>query len=359
MAGNKPYPLRKRKTSNHYFSDGYQYYGQFKIGTRVRHVCYNENDLAVTDNLSPEEPLAKNLSPDSIDWFEVNGLSDEQFMKKIFTEFHVHPMDVRDVLTPNHIVKVDAHADRIVVVMANCRIGSEGKVMSEHICIIARPGLILSFNENDDGIFDPVIESLQTNVMNIRREKSGMLLAFLLNAILTDLIETSISVENKLQKIEKILMDEREHPYRSGSNIQKSRRANLIVSKNTVPLRAEFHRLLQTYDDIIDTNLLQVFNELFDQIEYIIQSTDNSKQMLASLESLFISRNDLKMNSIMKRLTVVSTLFIPITFLVGLWGMNFRFMPELDWKYGYVFALASLAVTALGTWRYMKKRNWF
>jgi magnesium transporter len=94
-------------------------------------------------------------------------------------------------------------------------------------------------------------------------------------------------------------------------------------------------------------------------LQFIIQTTESCREIISSLVDLYISNNDLRMNAIMKRLTIVSTIFIPLTFLAGIWGMNFKMMPELDWQYGYGIAWSLMLLTAISTWLYMRKKDWF
>ena len=96
-----------------------------------------------------------------------------------------------------------------------------------------------------------------------------------------------------------------------------------------------------------------------DHVQFIIQTTESCREIISSLVDLYISNNDLRMNAIMKRLTIVSTIFIPLTFLAGIWGMNFKMMPELDWQYGYGIAWSLMLLTAISTWLYMRKKDWF
>ncbi|MCC8173387.1 MAG: magnesium and cobalt transport protein CorA, partial [Odoribacter sp.] len=228
-----------------------------------------------------------------------------------------------------------------------------------HICVMVKENIVFTFTELEKHTFENVINGLEQNILNIRDSKSGVLLAFILNSILALMVSSAIKVEKMLEKLEKVLLQIHQTQSHVGWRIQQCRRANLILRKNTKPLKEEFYRLMKPQKGIIDESMFQVFNELSDQLEYILITADINQEVLSSLENLYISNNDLKTNAIMKRLTIVSTLFIPLTFLVGVWGMNFRLMPELDWKYGYLIAWIILIFTAALTWGYMKRKKWF
>ena len=133
----------------------------------------------------------------------------------------------------------------------------------------------------------------------------------------------------------------------------------MIIRKNSLPLKDQFSKLLRTENGIITPDILPIYNDLQDQLQFVIQTTESCREITSSLVDLYISNNDLRMNAIMKRLTIVSTLFIPLTFLVGVWGMNFKIMPELDWRYGYFIALAVMIATGVLTLLYMKRKDWY
>ena len=135
--------------------------------------------------------------------------------------------------------------------------------------------------------------------------------------------------------------------------------ANIVRTFGDDEMKEQFAKLLRTENGIISSDILPIYNDLSDQLQFIIQTTESCREIISSLVDLYISNNDLRMNAIMKRLTIVSTIFIPLTFLAGIWGMNFKMMPELDWQYGYGIAWSLMLLTAISTWLYMRKKDWF
>ncbi len=126
-----------------------------------------------------------------------------------------------------------------------------------------------------------------------------------------------------------------------------------------MPLKDQYSRLLLSDNELLTKNNRVFFNDVNDHLQFVLQTIEICRETLSSLVDLYISNNDLRMNDIMKRLTVVSTIFIPLTFLVGVWGMNFKMMPELDWKYGYLTAwIIMIIVGWIGYW-FFKKKKWY
>ena len=172
-------------------------------------------------------------------------------------------------------------------------------------------------------------------------------------------MESASKVEEMLEDIEETLLDIKNDQGNMGLLIQQRRKEYMVIRKNSQPLKEQFAKLLRTENGIISSDILPIYNDLSDQLQFIIQTTESCREIISSLVDLYISNNDLRMNAIMKRLTIVSTIFIPLTFLAGIWGMNFKMMPELDWQYGYGIAWSLMLLTAILTWLYMRKKDWF
>ncbi|MCD7933688.1 MAG: magnesium and cobalt transport protein CorA [Tannerellaceae bacterium] len=345
--------------NNRHFSKRYYYTGHYRNSTRIRLTRYNATLLETVSVDPATESFTALLTDNCIHWFEVQGLTDDVNIARMFTEFGMHSLDAREVLTPAHVVKIDVNEDYVMVVLNSCFITADRKVRSDHVSLLIKPTIVISFNEGHAPLFENVYQALQTDTMNIRRQKSGLLFAFLFNAIMADLIESSTQVENQLERIEDQLLGRNYNQKNIGARIQQCRHAYLILRKNSTPLREQFHKLTNPIDGILEKHVVPVFKDLQDQLEYVIQTMRNCNDILSSLVDLYVSNNDFKMNGIMKRLTIVSTIFAPITFLVGVWGMNFEFMPELKWRYGYLMAWGILILISGLVWRYMKKRDWF
>ena len=131
------------------------------------------------------------------------------------------------------------------------------------------------------------------------------------------------------------------------------------VKRDVYPLKDQYNRLLRAENLLMHKANRAFFNDVNDHLQFVLQTIEICRETFSSLVDLYISNNDLKMNDIMKRLTVVSTIFIPITFLAGVWGMNFEFMPELDWRYGYLMAWALMIIIGGGIYLFFKKKGWY
>lgn len=301
----------------------------------------------------------KLIDPGQVNWFEVSGLTNAEVITRIVNDFGLDNLDAKDILTPQHVVKIEEYKGRMLIVLNSCYYDSNMEIKSEHISILVTGNVVITFTESNNPVFETAHKALDSNMLNIRKKGSGLLLAFLLNTIIANLVETASKVEEILEDIEETLLDPKNDQGNMGSLIQQHRHEYMIIRKNSQPLKEQFSKLLRTENGIITPDILPIYNDLLDQLLFVMQTTESCREITSSLVDLYISNNDLRMNAIMKRLTVVSTLFIPLTFLVGVWGMNFKIMPELDWSYGYFIAWIVMLATGVLTWWYMKKKDWY
>ncbi|MCD7936516.1 MAG: magnesium and cobalt transport protein CorA [Tannerellaceae bacterium] len=344
---------------NHLFSDEYQYDGKSSIDTSVVLMQYNTNDLSFTKLSTEENSYIDYIKPDRTNWFDIVGLTNTYFINQLLKELGFYEVDAKSVLTPCHAAKIDDYGKRLIIVIRPSYFERNNIIASEHICILLKGNTILTFRERGDISFDHVIKSLRLNVMQIRQRHKGLLLAFILNSILSVMIGTAVRVEEMLANIDRMLLESSINDNTIGKKIQHCSYANLYLQKTAVPLKDEFNKLVKIKFIREAENLMPVYMELYNQLDYILLTSQNCRDLLTSLRDLYVSNNDLKTNTIMKRLTIVATIFIPLSFLAGLWGMNFEFMPEVKWKYGYIFAWLIMGLTVFLTWRFMKRNKWF
>lgn len=350
---------KRRHISNRHLSDKYFYAGEHETVTDIRLTQYNQDILHTTEVKRGTASFKKLVDPNKVNWFQVSGLTDSDTITRIVQEFGLHSLDAKDILTPQHVVKIEEYAKHMLIILNSSYYDANTEIHSEHISLLVTENVVITFTESNNPVFATTIKALESDMLNLRKRGSGLLLAFLLNTIIANLVETASKVEEMLEDIEETLLDIKSDQGNMGSMIQQRRREYMIIKKNSQPLKEQFPKLLRTENGIINQDILPIYTDLSDQLQFVIQTTESCREIISSLVDLYISNNDLRMNAIMKRLTIVSTLFIPLTFLVGVWGMNFKSMPELDWEFGYGIAWGVMFLTAIATWIYMKRKDWF
>lgn len=350
---------RKRSLANRHLSERYCYAGELDTETRIRLTRYNERDLREKEIRVADASFDALIRPDQMNWLEVRGLTNADVITRIVKNFGFHELDAKDILTPLHVAKIEEYEGRMLIVLNTCYFDERQEMRSEHIGILVSERAVVTFTESDNPIFENTREALRSNTLNIRRKGYGLLVAFLLNSIIAGLADAAAKVEEFLEDIEETLLNPDDTPENVGSLIQQRRHEFMEIRKSSQPLKDQFSQLTHTENGLITPDIQPIYIDLQDELQFVIQTTESCREITSSLVDLYISNNDLRMNAIMKRLTIVSTLFIPLTFLVGVWGMNFEVMPELDWRYGYLAAWVIMLLTGLLTWLYMKRKDWY
>ena len=226
----------------------------------------------------------------------------------------------------------------------------------QQICLILGDNYILTFLENETEFFDNVYRAIKSDILKIRSRQTDYLLSILLNNVMGNYTAIITSIDDQLEDLEEELLTISNNKD-IGFQIQALRSQYMTMKRSVIPLKEQYIKLLRGEHSLIHKANRAFYSDVSDHLQFVLETIEICRETLSSLVDLYYSNNDLKMNNIMKRLTVVSTIFIPLTFLVGVWGMNFQFMPELGWKYGYMYAWGLMAITgiAISIWLYRKK----
>ena len=342
---------------NNLLSEKLIYTGKSLTPTHLHLCSYSSTDkVEVTGDSFAA--VAGSLSDSRTNWLQVHGLKDTETIREVCNHFGIGFLVLQDILNIKHPTKIEEHDHYTVMIM---KIFSSGKTENEfrqqQVCLIHGQGFVISFMEGESGFFGEVVAAIQSNVLKIRERASDYLLSVLLNSVMGNYIAIVTGIDDALEELEeKLLVINNGHDI--GARIQTLRRQYMLMKKAVLPLKEQYIKLLRSENEMMHKVNRPFFNDVNDHLQFVLQTIDICRETLSSLVDLYISNNDLRMNDIMKRLTVVSTIFIPLTFLAGVWGMNFKFMPELDWRYGYVAAWAIMLVTGLLVYWFLKRKKW-
>lgn len=348
---------RKRKHSrNSLLMEDLLYTGDRYSETHIRLIQYNANEYFSSD-VTDIKTLLSSLNDKYTNWIQVSGMSHPEVIGNLGNILGLHRLDIQDILTTQHVSKVEIYDDKTML-LANTFFYTEKELQQEHICIILGQNFIISFQESSQPFFDNVLKAIEANTTRVRSKSADFLFSLLCNNILSNYIEAIALLEDELGDLEDELIAG--NPADNFTiKLQQRRHDYIQMRKLVIPLKEDFNKLVFNDNGLIKEENLIYLHDLQDRLNFIVQSIEICHETLSSLMELYVSNNDMRMNEIMKRLTAVTTLFIPITFVVGVWGMNFRFMPELEWKYGYLIAWGILLLTAIAAAWYIKKRKWF
>jgi magnesium transporter len=306
------------------------------------------------------------VAPDKIDlgdpaktvtWINVDGLADLQAIRTIGERFNLHQLLLEDVLNTDHRPTIDEFQDQLFVVAKMLSMSPEGdEVWNEQISFVLAKGLVISFQSETGDVLEPVRERIRNNTGRLRKKGADFLLYSLLDVIVDNYFSI---VEDLGRQIEQ--MEERVIHRPKGSDLlamQELRRKLIAVSRQVTPMRELAGRMNIIPSELIDKGTRRYINDLQDHTVYISESINMFRDQLANLENTYHAGLNMRMGQVMKLLTVISTIFIPLTFIVGIYGMNFDNMPELHWRHGYFMVMGFMLVISVVMLWWFRKKGW-
>lgn len=342
---------------NNLLSEQLVYTGESRTPTHLHLFTYN----AEKENEKYDEDfdrLKGNLDSESINWLQVHGLQNTETIRRICEHFEIDFLVLQDILNSEHPTKIEEHDQYTVLILKIFNYNGIEELGQQQLCLIQGNNYVLTFLENETEFFDNVSQAIRNNIMKIRTRQSDYLLSVLLNNVMANYTSIITEVNDALEDMEEELLTITSNSD-IGVRIQLRRRQYMAMKKAIMPLKEQYVKLLRADNNLIHKVNRAYFNDVNDHLQFVLQTIEICRETLSALVDLYISNNDLRMNNIMKRLTIVSTIFIPLTFFAGVWGMNFKFMPELGWKYGYFYAWIVMFVVAVTVYWFFKKKKWY
>lgn len=294
---------------------------------------------------------------DSMYWLNIDGLHNDAVMRSVVERFDLHTLMVEDILNTDHRPKLEEYQDTLFVVAKMLKIDTKsGTLKVEQISFILRQGVLLSFQERSGDVLEPVRDRLRKGLGRARKSGVDYLLYALLDVIVDHYFIVLEELGNRIEELEsKVIVRPGSEDLRA---IQRLRGQLIAVSKHVAPMRELSGRLNTLESPLIERSTQRYLNDLQDHTVYIAETIGTYRELLTSLENTYHAGVNLRMGQVIKVLTVMSTIFIPLTFLVGIYGMNFRYMPELEWHYGYVAVMMAMGLIAIGMLVWFRRKKW-
>ena len=294
---------------------------------------------------------------ESVTWINVSGIHDMGIIEALGKRFDFHPLLLEDVVNTEHRPKLDDYEDHLFVVMKMLHDPEEGQLIKhEQISIILTPKVVISLQENEGDIFDPVRERIRKKKGRIRNKGTD----YLTYALIDTLVDYYFKVfETVGEKIEALQAEVLENPRPELLNeIHALRREMIFLRKSVWPLREIISSLARGESKLITDDVTLFLRDVYDHTIQVIDTIETFRDMISGMQDIYLSSVSNRMNEVMKVLTIIATIFIPMTFLAGIYGMNFKFMPELEWRWAYPalwVVLITLFVTMVA---WFKRKRW-
>lgn len=333
-------------------------YTGLKTGdTVISMLVYDDENFKAFENITVEQAI-KLQGENTTNWIIVKGFSEPENLQKLGEHFGIHPLIIEDIFNVNHMPKVEDLDKSLFITLKNLTWNEADQVIeSEQISLYLNANVLISFEEKDNNVFEQIIKRLEAGKGKGRVRQEDYLCYLLMDQIVDNYYILLDHTEDQMEDLEKLLID---NPTKELSHSFLRLKKNLMLLRKTInPIKEEIRFLAREESGVISEYTRQYLSDINDHLSFIIQSIDSSREMISSMMDLLMANNANRMNSIMKTLTLVSTIVIPMTLVTGIYGMNFDFMPELHWKYGYPLFLLATAGMGLIMYIYMKKKNWF
>ena len=289
-------------------------------------------------------------------WLNVTGIHDPKLITKIGSHFDIHKLVLEDVANTNRISKIEEYSDSIYVILKMFYLDSNDEIKMEHVNLILKKNLLISFQEYEDDVFEPVRNRIRDGRKKIHESNSDYLFYALIDAVTDNYFVVIRKIIEKIGTLKKSIT----HTTSKDSLIvMDSLQDDLLVIHNSIqPLEKIFLDLSEYESDLINESNLIYFRNINDHITQILSSLDVAKEKLSSLNDYYLSVVSHRTNEIMKTLALVATICVPITVIAGVFGMNFQYMPELSYPYSYPIVLSSMGGIGIVLFSYFKKKKW-
>ena len=317
---------------------------------------YNKDEI-VEKTIGSIDELAEYKAKETVTWVVVEGLSNVELIESIGQLFNIHPLVLEDILNAHQRPRFEEAEEYLYIVLKSMSLEKEQfSVNYEQISILLLENFVFTFKEKKDELFLPLYKRLQNNKSRLRNEGSD----FVAYTVLDIIVDMNFALLDSLDLLTDAIEDELLSNPTSETlvTIQQTKRELIYIRKSVSPLRELLTAIMRSDTALIHKKTFVYFRDVYDHAIHIIDEIESYRDILTGLLDIYISSVSNKMNEVMKVLTVYATIFIPLTFITGVYGMNFQYMPELTWKLAYPAIWVVFILFTLLSLLYFKKKKW-
>jgi magnesium transporter len=331
--------------------------GEQKIErSRIRVLDYDETQVDEREIRTVEEAFPFKGKP-TVTWISIDGIHDKEIIEKIGCHFDIHPLLLEDIMNTNQRPKVEDFGDYIFIVLKTLSHEEGGdRVSAEQVSLVVSRDVVISFQERENAIFEPLRERIRNGKGRVRKMGTDYLAYSIIDAIVDEYFVIIENIGEDIERFEDKLV--LEFGPRTLKGIQSLRTEMLALRRAIWPMREVVLGLERLESALIQESTGIFFRDVYEHTVQIMDTVETYRDMLSGMLDIYLSSISNRLNEVMKVLTIIATIFIPLTFIAGVYGMNFEFMPELKWRYGYAFAwFIMLAVVGVMLY-YFRKKKW-
>ncbi|HUT73139.1 MAG TPA: magnesium/cobalt transporter CorA [Desulfatiglandales bacterium] len=293
----------------------------------------------------------------TVTWINIDGLHEVGIIEKIGQHFSIHPLILEDILHTGQRPKMEDFEDYIFLVVKMFYYDEkDDEIKMEQVSLLLGSNFVISFQEREGDIFNPIRERIRNHKGRIRMMKADYLGYALLDTIVDNYFIILEKIGEDIENMEEELVT-RPTP-ETLQTIHNLKRELIVLRKSIWPLREVVNSLARGESPLINEATGVYLRDVYDHTIQVIDTIETFRDMVSGMLDIYLSSISNKMNEVMKVLTIIATIFIPLTFVAGLYGMNFEFMPELKWHWGYFAALSVMAAVAVFMVFYFRRKRW-
>lgn len=334
------------------------YVGEQKVErVKITLTEYDETNIEICEIKSVDEIDPFTDTP-QVTWVSVCGLHETDFLIQIGEKFKVHPLVLEDILNTETRPKIEITDDYLFIVMKLITYNAEHKILeSEQVSFILGNSFVFSFMERNDEIFNPIKERIKNQLGKLRKKGSDYLLYVLMDLVVDQFFLALEKVDERIESLDDEVLNAPEKS--QVEKIYNLKNLLLMLRRSAAPMREIVNQLIKDDSDLIDDSTEPYLRDLYDHTIHISESIELQREITTGLMETYLSMMSNKMNEVMKVLTVIATIFIPLTFIVGIYGMNFPNMPEMEWPWAYFAVWGVMLAVVIAMIFYFKKKDWF
>jgi magnesium transporter len=326
------------------------------IPPRITVIDYDELNFEEKE-IGDVQDLALYRETATVSWINVRGLSDVAMLNLIGDLFRLHPLTIEDILNTSQRPKMEDMVDYVFLSMKVFRHkAGDGQVMNRQVAIVMGKNYLLSFEEGDDPLFESVREKLRKYRGRIRRMGTDYLAYRLLGAVVDGYFVVLEKHAEKLEFLEEMVVTNPKPEVLRA--VHALRMEMTLIYRFVWPLREVVGALTREELPVIRKSTETYFRDIYSHTIQIIETMETDRDMISGMLDIYVSSMSNKMNEIMKVLTVIGTIFIPMTFFAGVWGMNFKYMPEIGWHWSYPLFWLLMVAIAIFMLLYFRRKKW-
>jgi len=311
---------------------------------------FNDTEIHTLEGLMPP-PARKTVT-----WIHIDGLQDVHLLEQMGIVFGIHPLILEDILNTDQRPKLEDHGDYLYIVLKRFHMDQDSRIVPEQVSIVLGPNYLISLQEKEGKLLEPVRERLRNDRGRLRKGGADYLAHALLDGIVDGYFSILDHFGEEIETLEEALMG-RPSPETLRA-IEIFKRELVLLRKAVWPLREVVGNLSRSDSPLIRESSILYFRDISDHTVQVIDTIETYRDTLSGMLDIYLSSMSNRMNEVMKVLTVIATIFMPLSFLAGVYGMNFKHMPELEWPWGYFALWGVMMVIAFVMLIFFRRKKW-